>query len=264
MLLTQTEMIYARGVKDLLCNPRYIVYAGGWNAHAKPPELSVVDIINTITGQRWSFSLEAGAYSAAAVSVSSRVYIVSRAKLFSVDLSGSRPVWKNESLPTELVDAIPAPNDFNNVSAAGASMIQNGVWVERKGGQSWACFYALPRDGSSQLVCYDSVHERWLPPIPTATKHKAGTIAAVGSVVVVAGGFNPQNHTSTAAIEIFDLDGGAAPAGTTCADALKAACAAAKTSGVFACAECAGANRARLRGQGCDNNAIAAWCARKL
>ena len=23
MLLTQTEMIYARGVKDLLCNPRY-------------------------------------------------------------------------------------------------------------------------------------------------------------------------------------------------------------------------------------------------
>ena len=27
MLLTQTEMIYARGVKDLLCNPRY-VYGG--------------------------------------------------------------------------------------------------------------------------------------------------------------------------------------------------------------------------------------------
>ena len=24
MLLTQTEMIYARGVKDLLCNPRYL------------------------------------------------------------------------------------------------------------------------------------------------------------------------------------------------------------------------------------------------
>ena len=26
MLLTQTEMIYARGVKDLLCNPRYPIY----------------------------------------------------------------------------------------------------------------------------------------------------------------------------------------------------------------------------------------------
>ena len=24
LLLTQTEMIYARGVKDLLCNPRYV------------------------------------------------------------------------------------------------------------------------------------------------------------------------------------------------------------------------------------------------
>ena len=28
MLLTQTEMIYARGVKDLLCNPRYELPGG--------------------------------------------------------------------------------------------------------------------------------------------------------------------------------------------------------------------------------------------
>ena len=32
MLLTQTEMIYARRVKDLLCNPRYLVSMPGYNA----------------------------------------------------------------------------------------------------------------------------------------------------------------------------------------------------------------------------------------
>ena len=36
MLLTQTEMIYARGVKDLLCNPRYLAWMNTHDACGDP------------------------------------------------------------------------------------------------------------------------------------------------------------------------------------------------------------------------------------
>ena len=54
--------------------------------------------------------------------------------------------------------------------------------------------------------------------------------------------------------------GGGASAANACTAALETACGADRHD-VFACAQCAGVHQQQLQAAGCDNSAIAAWCA---
>lgn len=77
-----------------------------------------------------------------------------------------------------------------------ATVTNNGVSV----GDRFVCFYSLTPNG---VVCYDISKEQWMPLVPCSVVHKAGAFVAVGSTVLVAGGYNPDS--GNAATDVVDL-----------------------------------------------------------
>jgi hypothetical protein len=64
-----------------------------------------------------------------------------------------------------------------------------------------ACFYSYDPNA---LYCYNSLSGKWSS-TPCSVKHQGGVIAAVGSTIMVAGGYDDSTNKPTAVIDIFDV-----------------------------------------------------------
>ena len=73
-----------------------------------------------------------------------------------------------------------------------------------------ACFYAIASSpavagDAGAVYCFHTAALHWLPPVACSTPHQGGAIVAVGTSILVAGGFDPNPHASTKATAVIDV-----------------------------------------------------------
>eukprot|EP00747_Dinoflagellata_sp_TGD_P170986 gnl/TRDRNA2_/TRDRNA2_203908_c0_seq1.p1 gnl/TRDRNA2_/TRDRNA2_203908_c0~~gnl/TRDRNA2_/TRDRNA2_203908_c0_seq1.p1 ORF type:complete len:410 (-),score=59.59 gnl/TRDRNA2_/TRDRNA2_203908_c0_seq1:90-1319(-) len=184
------------------------LFVGGWvtlsslNAHP----VTTVDILSDPAapdGGATNSHLSSPAYwPGVAVAADGKVYVVGNELLSQFD--GSK--WVSSPLPDELVGS--AATLEGGGAVPNAHVPNNGVAVG-----DLVCFYGWrpkkflePKRFLNGVFCYDTVHLSWSLAMKCTTVHRGGGIATIDGLVLVAGGYDPENKNApTDVVDIFDI-----------------------------------------------------------
>jgi hypothetical protein len=148
-----------------------------------------------------AFELMSDAYGVGVARVGGLAYVVDNEQLLAVDASGATA----EALPLPPRMVGPGGDVTGGGAVPAAHIAQNGATVG-----PLACYYALsvgrPGELNTSVLCYHTIERRWHE-LPCSTAHDGGQIVAVGSSLLVAGGFDPTSPSqrTTAAVDVFTL-----------------------------------------------------------
>lgn len=181
-----------------------LVFAGGWVTStfgAGPVDtVDVISLSNEASKVAVSKLGSKAYWPGAAAASNGDIYVVGNKELSRFDGS----TWTSSPLPADLIGSAATLEDGGAVPAA--HVPQNGVAVG-----DYLCFYGWQSKKLSAVYCYDTAKATWTGAMNCDAVHRGGAIAALGSQVLVAGGYDPDNQNNpTDVVDIFDVNIGSA------------------------------------------------------